>query len=201
MFEASKNGDVQVDEYIDNLVGCRETIDGNLRIENVGLRTFRGGPKHVGGSVFASGNLLLDLQHSPRIVGKHLLLTDNKLLHSLNGAPDVVNGHCFFEACSLTSLKGLQQVKGNIFLSHNPITSLRDVHHHIDNIKQIHMTSCPIKSHVLGLLLINGLEYVGAGEAPWVRILKRHLPSKGMESVLLAQEELILAGLEEYAQI
>jgi hypothetical protein len=62
-------------------------------------------------------------------------------------------------------------------------------------------TKNPIKSHVLGLLLIKGITEIKLDNKKVEEILNRYLPSNGMMSVLEAQDELIGAGLDEYAQL
>ena len=68
--------------------------------------------------------------------------------------------------------------------------------------------SNPIKSHVLGLLLIDGLEEVSfesfsigadAAKHKVAQIINKHL--KNGRDVFACQEELIEAGLDEYAQL
>lgn len=57
-----------------------------------------------------------------------------------------------------------------------------------------------ITSHVLGLMLIDGLQRVALGNKRVETILNSHL-GKGRVGMLLVQEELIDAGLEEFAQL
>jgi hypothetical protein len=59
----------------------------------------------------------------------------------------------------------------------------------------------PIKSHVLGVLLIHGVTEIKMDNNEVQNILNGHLPSKGMESVLECQDELIEAGFDEYAKL
>jgi hypothetical protein len=61
-------------------------------------------------------------------------------------------------------------------------------------------TGNPIKSHVLGLMLIDGLKTIRLDNKQVEEILNRHL-GKGRAGMLMAQEELIEAGLEEFAQL
>ena len=63
------------------------------------------------------------------------------------------------------------------------------------------MEKNPIKSAVLGVLLIKGLKKIEIDNQNVQNILNKHLPSKGMASVLDAQEELVDAGLEDFAEL
>jgi hypothetical protein len=75
------------------------------------------------------------------------------------------------------------------------------VYKHITEIKGIFDASDnPIKSHVLGLLLIKGVTEVRLDNRHVEEIINRHL-GKGRAGMLMAQEELIEAGLEEFAQL
>ncbi len=70
----------------------------------------------------------------------------------------------------------------------------------ITEIKGIDASDNPIKSHVLGSLLIKGVTEVRLDNEQVTEILNRHL-GKGRAGMLMAQEELIEAGLEEFAQL
>ena len=103
----------------------------------------------------------------------------------------------------LTSLAGAPtSVGGNFNCNQNQLTSLHNIHKQINSIQGgLYALNNPIKSHVLGVLLIKGLTKVEFNNKQVESILNRHLPSKGMHSVLEAQEELIDAGLEDFAQV
>ena len=102
----------------------------------------------------------------------------------------------------LTSLEGApSHVGGDFYCAFNELTSLKDVHKHIAEIKGIfYAIDNPIKSHVLGLLLIKGLRVAQLDNTQVAEILNKHL-GKGRVGMLMAQEELIEAGLEEFAQL
>jgi hypothetical protein len=75
------------------------------------------------------------------------------------------------------------------------------VHKHVTEIKGIfYAVANPINSHVLGLLLIKGVTEIQLDDKRVMEILNRHL-GKGRAGMLMAQEELIEAGLEEFAQL
>jgi len=102
----------------------------------------------------------------------------------------------------LTSLEGApSHVDGYFNCSVNELTSLKDVHKHITEIRgNFYAVNNPIKSHVLGLLLIKGVTRVYLDNKQVEEILNRHF-GKGRAGMLMAQEELIEAGLEEFAQL
>lgn len=125
----------------------------------------------------------------------------NRLV-SLVGAPSYVETlDC--RANQITSLEGApSRINGNFYCHTNKLASLKDIHLHTKYIgMSIFLQNNPIRSHVLGLLLIDGLQDVLMTNGPLQAIIRKYLPSDGIESALLCQEELIMAGLEEYAQL
>ena len=126
----------------------------------------------------------------------------NNQLTSLEGAPSRVGGYFTCVNNRLTSLKGApSNVGGGFSCNNNQITSLKDVHKQIVEIDgSFYALNNPIRSHVLGLLLINGITIIRLDNIQVQKILNRHL-GKGRAGMLMAQEELIEAGLEEFAQL
>lgn len=140
-------------------------------------------------------------------------------LESLEGCPPKTEGDFYCNSNHLTSLKGCPSVIGTMNgggefdMTNNQITNLHDVHKLVKKMgSTFALGRNPIKSHVLGLLLIDGLMQINTGEdggadypaltPEWVNILNNYLPNKkGMESVYDCQTALIEAGLEEYAQL
>ncbi len=110
------------------------------------------------------------------------------------------NFNCYRK--ELTSLKGApSHVGGDFYCTSNRLTSLKDVHRQITEIRGVF--ACrqnPIKSHVLGLLLIRGITEIRLDRMHVEEIVNKHL-GKGRAGMLQAQEELIEAGLEEFAQL
>ena len=124
-------------------------------------------------------------------------------LTSLEGCPEIVAGYFDCNANYLKSLEGCPRYVGGDFdCEGNRLKNLKDIHKQINYIGgRFNADGNPITSHVLGLLLIKGLGGVYLDNKKVTAILNKYLPSKGMESVLLAQDELIEAGYEEYAQL
>ena len=126
----------------------------------------------------------------------HILLT------SLEGAPSHVDGNFYCNYDQLMSLEGApSHVDGNFCCYSNQLTSLEGIHKQIKTIAgAFFATYNPIKSHVLGLMLINGITKIGLDNKQVEEILNRHL-GKGRAGMLEAQEELIEVELEEFAQL
>ncbi len=172
----------------------------NLYAADRGLTTLRGCPKKVLGFVNFSFNKLTSLEGAPSHVCGDFDCYNNELT-SLVGAPSHVGGGFYCRGNELTSLEGAPSHVGSFYCHNNKLTSLKDVHKHITEMKGVlYASDNPIKSHVLGLLLIKGVTRVYLDNEQVAKILNRHL-GKGRAGMLMAQEELIEAGLEEFAQL
>ena len=173
----------------------------NLYAADRGLTTLRGCPKKVLGFVNFSFNKLTSLEGAPSHVCGDFSCSNNELA-SLADAPSRVDGHFDCSDNKLTSLAGApSHLDGDFYCYNNKLTSLKDVHKHITEIKGIfYAFKNPINSHVLGLLLIKGVTEVKLDNGQIEEILNKHL-GKGRAGMLMAQEELIDAGLEEFAQL
>lgn len=208
---------------------AEEVWEGDFSVGNLGLISLVGSPKQVNGGYFCYGNNLTDLQGMSPNVTFNINCSGSKL-KSLKGAPERVNG---WMDCSdnlltsfvggpktvatefnaslnlLTSLEGAPTDMGNIRLTHNShLTNLKDVHKHIKSLNGIfNVEGCPLKSHVLGLLLIDGLTWVFMDNKDVQNILNKYITkidnSMNMrrQFLLQAQEDMIEAGLEEYAKL
>ena len=159
------------------------------------------GIEYKGGSFNCSHNELTSLEGAPSHVNGNFDCSVN-LLTSLEGAPSHVGGYFSCSVNNLTSLDGApSHAGGSFYCAFNELTSLKDVHKHIAEIKgEFCAVANPINSHVLGLLLIKGVTKVQLDNKQVEEILNRHF-GKGRVGMLMAQEELIEAGLEEFAQL
>lgn len=154
---------------------------------------------------FSESNLT-SLEGSPKHVTEDFTCNDN-CLKSLVGGPEYVGAEFYCFNNHLTSLEGVPSYIGGEFMCHNNnLTSLHNIHKQIKHIGVVaDFQQNPIKSCVLGLLLIEGLEQVlidddsWMGEEPLQDILNRHLDNG--KDVFACQEELIEAGFDEYAQL
>jgi hypothetical protein len=152
--------------------------NGCINVSFKNLTSLEGAPKEVGGNFFCSFNQLTSLKDAPSKVGGSFSCLYNQLT-SLEGAPEEING---------------------AFNCHdNKLTSLKDIHKQIKKIDGIFFANTnPIKSHILGLLLIKGITKVKLDNKEVEDIINKYL---GIGDIFSAQEELIDAGLEEYAKL
>ena len=126
-------------------------------------------------------------------------------LKSLKGAPEKVNGT--FDCCDnqIDSLEfAPSYIKNDFYCIDNQLTNLHNIQKIIKHVGgEMNFSSNPIVSHVLGLLLIEGVTYVNLGasgpKAMVEKIINKHLEVE--RDIFACQEELIDAGLEEFAQL
>jgi hypothetical protein len=161
------------------------------------LTSLEGAPSSVGGDFWCSNNQLTSLEGAPSTVGVgggDFYCSDNRLT-SLEGAPSSVGGDFFCSHNQLTSLEGApSSVDGDFRCSHNQLTSLKDIHKQIKKINgSFYCRRNPIKSHVLGLLLIDGLKSIDGDDQVWVPILNQAIKQfdDKRKRVMWAQSELI----------
>ena len=174
---------------------------GNFFCANNRLTSIEGAPSHVDGYFNCASNELTSLEGAPSRVDGNFDCAYNKLT-SLAGAPSHVGAHFYCSHNELTSLEGApSHVGGDFDCSINELASLKDVYKHIAEIKgKFYAFKNPINSHVLGLLLIKGVTEVRLDNGQVEEILNKHL-GRGRAGMLMAQEELIETGLEEFAQL
>ena len=174
---------------------------GDFDCSHILLTSLEGAPSHVDGNFYCNNNQLTSLEGAPSHVDGNFYCNYDQLM-SLEGAPSHVGGNFCCYDNQLTSLEGSpSHVDGNFDCSYNRLTSLEGIHQQIKTIAgAFYAPENPIKSHVLGLMLINEITKIELDNKQVEEILNRHL-GKGRAGMLMAQEELIEAGLEEFAQL
>ena len=157
--------------------------------DNPKLKSLEGAPKEVSGDFDCSTNNLTSLKGSPEKVGMKIaaggdfVCSNNYKLKSLEGCPKEING--------------------DFYCVNNNIKSLTGIHKHITHLTGKFFTrGTPIKSHVLGLLLIDGCKGVFLVNKEVEAILNKYLPNtRGNKAVIDCQYELSDAGLDDYAEL
>ena len=149
-----------------------------------------------------------------------------QFLVSLEGAPDIVNGNFDCDSNQLTSLKGCptrvtgdfscndniigtlefcpKYIGGDFYAFRCGLTNLHNIHKHIDYVFDTFIVSRnPIKSHVLGLLKIKGLQSIRLDNEKVQKIINKYLAGIPLDKrdILGCQQDLIDAGFEEYAKL
>ena len=145
-------------------------------------------------------SILSVMGKQPEHIDGHFSCSDKKIT-SLEGAPSSVG---FYFNCSYNNLASLEgapsSIGGNLSCFNNKLTSLHNIHKQIKHIGGIAtFNDNPIISHVLGLLLIDGLKEVFLDNKKVHVIINKHL--NGDRDVFACQEELIENGFEDFAQL
>jgi hypothetical protein len=122
-------------------------------------------------------------------------------LTSLEGCPQVVKGYV---NCSNNKLKSLQYcpqiVKGDFYCYSNYLQSLQNIDKYCKQIDgELWAIRNPIKSHVLGVVLIENVAHFIFDHKQAQNIINHHLHTD--RDVYLCQDNLIKAGFAEYAQL
>ena len=177
-----------------NLLGL--TIDGKLITDKTKDELW---PGHFS----CRDNQLTSLEGAPASVGGYFFCSYNKLT-SLKGAPASVGGDFGCHTNQLTSLEGAPASVGGYFnCGNNQLTSLEGIHKILKSMNGTFFAyNNPLKSHVLGLLLVKGCKDVVLDNKVIEEVLNRYLPNtRGSKAVIEAQSELLDLDLEEFAQL
>jgi len=190
---------------IDGKLITKDTMDdrweGNFSCSSMGLTSLKGAPLSVTGHFWCHSNRLVSLEGAPAYVQDDFYCAGN-LLISLKGAPDHIGGSFNCEYNRLATIEGAPRTIDNgFYCEHNQITSLKDVHKITKEIRwKFGAKNNPIESHVLGLLLVEGLHVVNLDNAQVQGILNTYV-REGRSALLACQNELLDNGFEEYAKL
>ena len=178
--------------------------------DNFELTSLEYSPKIVIGTFDASENKLTSLKGAPRECGAFNVRKNH--IKNLIGSPTTVFGLFDVRHNQLTSLEGAPTMTGDFYVASNRLTSLHNVHKQVKQVNgSFWFGDNPIKECILGLLLIPGLQSIGTNIVPVrlrqaVDILNRYLKEsnmykRDMSDVSRCQDELIEAGLDEFAEL
>jgi len=152
------------------------------------LTNLEGGPEETSGQYTAWKNKLTSLKGCPKFVGEDFDVSDNQLTE-IDFAPEII--------------------LGDFNIAKNKITSLKDIHKKCHQCNgHIVIGGTPISKAILGVILIDHLESLSvivqvAHSMPLLKaaaIVNKYL-GKGKAGVLDAQNELIEAGLDDFAEL
>ena len=180
-----------------------EPWPGNFKSSVNQLTSLEGAPSSVGGYFWCSYNQLTSLEGAPSSVGGNFRCFNNQLT-SLKGAPTSVGGDFSCSYNQLTSLEGAPSSVGcNFDCYNNQLASLTGIH---KILKQINGTfyaiNNPLKSNVIGLLLVKGCKEVQLDNKQVEEIMNRYLKSPfGNKRVIECQSEMLDADIGEWAEL
>jgi len=206
-----------------SLEGAPESVENDFICSHNKLTSLKGAARKVGRDFNCSGNLLTSLEGAPDNVNS-FNCSDNNLtslkwapsctgyflcngnqLSSLEGAPTRLEKFFSCSSNKLTSLKWApMKVRDYFTCQGNKITSLEGIgREYLTAIYgELLIDGNPIRSHILGICLIKGLEkIVTKGLSGRLKkaadIMNNHLGA----DVIDCQHALIEADLDEYAQL
>jgi hypothetical protein len=179
-FEDPHNGNVYcVNEHLTSLEGCPQIVNGDFDCSINDLQSLQYCPQNVKGDFHCSINKLQSLQYCPQIIKGDFRCSINKL-QSLQYCPQIV--------------------KGDFYCSSNNLQSLQNIHKYCKQIGGILWAhNNPIKSHILGVMLIENVTQFIFDNKQVHNIINTHL--KTDRDVFICQDNLIKAGFAEYAQL
>jgi hypothetical protein len=159
----------------------------------------------IDGTVDYYGKSLTSLIGTPEYVSGDFSIDHNPIT-SMTGGPKEVGGHYYCRKTNISSLTGAPlKIGGCLSLNNNPhLHSLEGINQIKTMNNWIMLHNTPITSHILGVFFIKGCKGISAihdcplGKA--VEILNRHI-GKGRAGLLACTNELIGAGLADFAQI
>jgi len=155
------------------------------------------------GNFYCSYNQLTSIEFCPQEVGGNFHCYKNQLT-SLEFCPKEVGGDFYCYKNQLTSLEFCpKEVGGDFYCSSNQLTSLADIHKHLKKMNgTFYAPDNPIKSNVIGLMLVAGCKKVSLDNKEVQNIMNKHLKSPfGHLRLLECQEELLSADLREWANL
>ncbi len=160
--------------------------------------------KIVNKNLGSSKGIIFTDEMSNRRWGELEFNCENLGLTSLVGCPEFVAGSFNATNNNLTSLEGAPAHSFGYFdCTKNKITSLKNIHKQIKQLSGIfYGLKNPIKSHVLGILLVDGCTSFRIDNTEVSHIISKYLPNdRGRAAMYDCQAELIEAGFEEFAQL
>jgi len=182
---------------------CPKEVSGSFDCSSNELTSLEFCPEKVSGNFYCYNNQLTSLEFCPEKVSGNFYCSDNQLT-SLEFCPKEVGGNFRCSGNQLTSLEFCpKEVGGNFRCSFNKLTSLADIHKRLKKMDGIfYADGNPIKSNVIGLMLVAGCKEVDLDNDEVEKIMNKHMKSPfGHLRLLECQEDLLSAGFEEWAEL
>ena len=195
-----------------HVTGDEVNYNGHVLINGVTELPFKFG--EVAGSLRinqTSNARLTSMKNMPHTVHGTFRIYENDV-DSLVGMPSRIVGDCLLDSVSITTLEGVtENLDGSLELSKaSRLTDLKGIHKRLKHLNGTVFLPPTIASHLLGVILINGFEgYSFIEKLPpelqlAMNIVNKHAryADKSRRVHLLdAQQELLDAGLDDFAQL
>jgi hypothetical protein len=175
-----------------------DVLNRFLNLDDRKISSLEGCPREINGYLTCDQNFITSLEGCPQKINGFLSCAFNKLT-SLKGFPSEVNSTAWLNNNRIESFEGISPDSlKTLYCFDNNFTNLHDIHRHLHYCEFLNLCGNPIKSHVLGLLKIDGLETVKIDPEPVEMIINKYIP---LGDIFACQEELIEFGFEAYAQL
>ena len=220
------------DSELTSLEGGPKVVNLTYNCSRNKLTNFKGAPRTCA-VIEATENLITSLVGLPSTLGTMkrtgYLDVSNNSLTDLNHCPLMYNGKFKCKLNQLTSLDGCPNHLNQLDVSNNRLTSLKGIHKYFKNgnLTDLNISGNLITSHLLGLLLIPGLQKITCDNAIAINTLTtRAMQQNGVSNktikifedldaamciiikhravdadIIDCQQELIEAGLKKFAQL
>jgi hypothetical protein len=191
------------DNKLTSLEYCPSEVGRNFSCYDNVLTSLEYCPSEVGGDFSCSYNKLTSLEYCPSEVGGSFYCSNNELT-SLKYCQSKVVGNFWCSNNKLTSLEYCpSEVGGSFGCSNNKLTSLKDIHKQLTKMKgKFVAPNNPIKSHVIGILLVEGCTELEIDNKKVEAIINKYLPNtEGKAGFMKCKHELQDADFDEYAKL
>lgn len=186
------------------LEGCPPIVDGDLVIRaNRNLKSLKGGPTDVSSFECVRNHLLGSLEFMPEKIKENIEIINCINIKSLVKLPEKVH-NLTLDSLEIDSLKNTPKIVTGDFVftdCHN-VTTYDDMPVQIDGLLDIEDQNfdIPELKHYLKFFKIKNLRRINCDYPKVQNIMNKHL-SSSERSIIECQEELIDAGLKDFARL
>jgi len=178
---------------------------GGVTVNRVSHTTVPVKFRKVAGGFSWTKTLITSCHNMPdEMVGDGMYIITENQITDFRGGPPQVNGLVVVSDNPASSLEGLPRViRGNLVCDNMPnLKNLKGISDYIDEIDGEFEASqgTQIESHILGLMLIQGLTKVTIGNPEVESIINKHLASAERDEIE-CQSDLIQAGFNKFAKL
>jgi len=184
---------------------CPHTVSGDFTLMDLpNLTSLKGCPIYIGSNCHIRNCSITSLEHFPSHVGGDITLASLPIT-SVKGLPSVLKGSLTTFGCDqITSVEGYpSSPESGIHISSKSLTTLHNIHKTCKQVKQSFISSSPIKSNIMGVFMIRGIDLLSLSGIPYEvdRIVRKHMKIPIYERELdVIKQELIDEGFPEYAK-
>lgn len=195
--------DADVQQWLNATRKLSDIKDLMPGFQGLHLNSWEGCPEIWEGPLFVANNTFKDFNGAPKVVSANFDISNNPIT-SLEGCPKDIGLFLKASGCLIDKfVPGGIKVVQDVNLNKNKLTSLQGIHKQFSHIGgKLYLSLNDIKSHVLSVLLIPGLQEVVMDNQDVERIINKYLGmGGGRQHIMDCQAEIIEAGFEDLAQL